>query len=347
MLIRLVKTQGRDIGSQKANQTAMGMFFLMLTVLIMFRHESVGNDTRNYISYFKSYVNTDWSEISNRTLEVGYGYFNKIVSLISTDSRMFLVISALVVSAMIYPTYKRLCVDSTLTIILFCIMSTFVMMFSGIRQMLAIAIGFIAYEFTRKKKFIPFLLAVALATTMHASAFMIAIMYPAYHIKITKIRALLLVPSLGVLFIFNKPIFEFLSVYIEKYTRFEADISSTGAYAMLILFVVFTVFAFVIPDDAKTDKETLGLRNFLIVALALQIFAPIHMLAMRMNYYFISFIPLLLPKIIENRNREMRHIAIIARHIMVIFFTVYFFYNAYTGENNLHVFPYHFFWESV
>ena len=347
MLIRLLKTQGRDIGSQKANQVPLGIFFIMLTVLIMFRHESVGNDTKNYLYYFKSYINVDWSEIPNKTLEVGYGYFNKIISLVSTDYQVFLAIAALLVSAMIYPTYKRLCVDSTLTISLFCIVSTFVMMFSGIRQMLAIAVGFIAYEFTRKKKFIPFVLAVALAMTMHTSAFMIAFMYPAYHIKINKIRLIGMIPILGVLFVFNETIFSFISTYIERYTRFNAEISSTGAYAMLILFLVFVVFAFVIPDESQMDAETLGLRNFLIIALALQMFAPLHMLAMRMNYYYIIFIPLVIPKIIQYRRKDMQQIALLARMIMVIFFVGYFFYNAYTSDNILQVFPYRFFWESV
>lgn len=347
MLIRLLKTQGRDIGSQKANQTVMGIFFLMLTVLIMLRHESVGSDTRNYISYFKTYVNTNWSEVSNKTLEVGYGYFNKVVSLLSTNPQFFLAVAACCASVMIYPTYKRLCVDSTLTISLFATMSTFVMMFSGIRQMLAIAIGFIAYNFTRKKRLVLFVLSVALAMTIHISAFMIAFMYPAYHIKISKKSLLWVVPLLGITLIFNEAIFSFLATYLEQYTKYEADITSTGAYAMLLLFVVFTVFAFVLPDESAMDKETLGLRNFLVLSLALQMFALLHTLAMRMNYYYIIFIPLLIPRIIMYRKKEMRQLASLARIVMVIFFTVYFFYNAYTADNNLRVFPYHFFWESV
>ena len=115
---------------------------------------------------------------------------------------------------------------------------------------------------------------------------------------------------------------------------------------MLILFAIFTVFAFLIPDESQLDAETIGLRNFLLLSLVIQMFAPLHTLAMRMNYYYIIFIPLLLPKIIECRSKRWNQVAVLGRHVMVGFFLLYFFYNASKG-GNLHVFPYHFFWETV
>ena len=116
---------------------------------------------------------------------------------------------------------------------------------------------------------------------------------------------------------------------------------------MLILFVIFAVFAFLVPDETLLDAETIGLRNFLLLSVVLQMFAPLHTIAMRMNYYYIIFIPLLMPNIIRARSKKWEEVAVVARHIMVAFFAMYFFYNAYTGTGNLEVFPYHFFWEAV
>ena len=93
------------------------------------------------------------------------------------------------------------------SIVLFCIMSTFVMMFSGIRQMLAIGLGFIAYDFTRKRKLMPFVLICLLALTVHTSAFMLLFMYPLYHARITRKSLMFLVPILAALFAFNQQIF--------------------------------------------------------------------------------------------------------------------------------------------
>ena len=347
ILLQHCTVRGYALPFEKRNQRALTFFFVFLTFLLVLRHESVGVDTGNYIYVYENFCNMSWVQVGQDSHEYGFSYFNKFVSLFSREPQIFLAVVALMISAMIYPTYKRLSTDATLTIVLFCTMSTFVMMFSGIRQMIAIAIGFLAYECTRKKKLMLFILAVIVALAFHTSAFMLVFMYPLYHAKITRKWLLPLIPILTIVLIFNKQIFSILAALLEHYTKYDASMVETGAYTMLILFAMFAVFAFLIPDESRMDRETIGLRNFLLFALVLQMFAPLHSLAMRMNYYYIIFIPLLIPKIISCRNARWGQVAVVARHIMVGFFLVYFFLNAYTSKSNLNVFPYRFFWETV
>ena len=347
IVIQHIGVKGYYIDPEKKNKRALTFFFLFLTFLVMCRHESVGNDTRNYIYYFDIIRGLNWNRINVDSLEIGYVYFNKIVSIFSKDPQILLAIAAVAVSAMLYPTYKRLCVDPSLTIVLYCILSTFVMMFSGIRQMMAIAIGFICYEFTRNKKLIPYFIAVAVAICFHTSAFMLLFMYPLYHAKITKNWLYVVLPVLGFIFAFNRQIFGILGLILERYTEFEGSIQLTGAYSMIFLFAIFAAFCYLIPDETRLDKETIGLRNFLWLALAVQMFAPLNALAMRMGYYYIIFIPVLIPKIISFRSERWGQVAVLARYMMLVFFLVYFFWNAYTSESSLNVFPYHFFWETV
>ena len=346
MMMQSVTIKGLHLDYEKRNKRAITFFFCLLTILIMFRHENVGRDTSSYINYFRYYSGRDWQQLWREQGENGYIYFNKMISVFSKDPQIFLAAAALLVSIMIYPLYKRLCVDASLTIMLFATLSTFFMMFSGIRQMLAIGIGFVAYDFTRRKKVLFFLLSVFLATTFHTSAFMLYIMYPLYHARITKRWLYVVVPTLLICFAYNRQIFGYLSLILERYTEYDTKIEETGAYTMLVLFGVFSVFSFLIPDEKKLDPETIGLRNFLLLGFVLQMFVPLHSLAMRMGYYYIVFIPLLLPKIIAARSRKWNQIAILARHVMVVFFLLYFFLNA-AGEGNLRVFPYHFYWENV
>lgn len=337
-----------SIDYQKKNTNALFIFFVLMTLLVALRHESVGNDTRNYLSYFEVFSKLSWAQCGSAAMEWGFVYYNKIISLFTEDPQVFFAITGILAFAMIYPTYKRLCVDASLTIMLYVIMSTFVMAFSGIRQMIAIGIGVIAYEkFVRGKKIIPFVVSVILAMTFHLSAIMLIFMYPLYHARITKKWLLFVIPVLGFIFAFNKQIFASLVLILQRFTAFEGEISSTGAYTMLILFAMFAVFAFLIPDEDAIDNEIIGLRNFLLFSVVLQMFAPLHTLAMRLNYYYMIFIPLLLPKIIEHRSDKYGQVAIAARHIVVGFFLLYFFFSAYTSESNLHVFPYHFFWETL
>lgn len=334
----------RGVEYKKKNKWALNVFFVLYVCLLMFRRVDVGKDTSVYVYYFSKYANMQWEDLVYSVQEIGFVYFCKIISMISMNSQVFLAIASAVTIILMVPTYRRLCVDASLTIVLFCTMSTFVMMFSGIRQMISVAIGLVAYEFTRKKKFLKFLMAVFVATTFHVSAFMLLFMYPVYHAKITKKWIKYLVPFLGIIFALNKSIFEILNGILEKISRFSGSLTSTGAYAMLILFVVFAIFAFLVPDEQKLDEETVGLRNFLILSVIIQMFAPLHTLAMRMNYYYIIFIPLLLPKIIVFRNKKWAQVAYLGRNIMVIFFLIYFFFCAYQ-KDALNVFPYHFFWE--
>ncbi len=339
--------KGNSVDYQKKNQRALLFFFVVMTILVALRHETVGKDTSNYTYYFKQFSGMSWERLWKESLEWGFSFFNKIVSLFTQDPQVFFVITAIVSFALIYPTYKRLCVDSSLTIILYVTMSTFVMTFSGIRQMLAVCIGFLAYECTRNKKIVPFIVCVIIALTFHTSAFMLVFMYPLYHAKITKKWLFVVVPAIAVIFVFSKPFFSVIGLLLMQFTEYDVSVTQTGAYSMLILFVAFAVFAYLIPDEETLDSETIGLRNFLLLSVVLQMFAPLHTIAMRMNYYYIIFIPLLLPKIIEARNTRWAQAAIIGRHVMVVFFLVYFFYNAYTGVGNLAVFPYHFFWEVI
>jgi hypothetical protein len=345
-MIQHISVKEPRIAYEKRNKGALVFFFLWLTVLIMLRHESVGSDTRNYIRKFLTFDRMGWEQLGKETAEIGFTVFNKIVLVITKNPRIFLMIAAILTVMMIYPTYKRLCTDTSLTIVLFCIMSTFVMMFSGIRQMLAIGMGFVAYEFIRNKKVRPFIITVCVAVTFHTSAFMLAFMYPLYHAKITKKWLYVVVPVLVMVFVFNGPIFSVLTAILGRFTKYEGSFSSTGAYTMLILFAIFAVFTFLIPDESQLDAETIGLRNFLLLSLVIQMFAPLHTLAMRMNYYYIIFIPLLLPKIIECRSKRWNQVAVLGRHVMVVFFLLYFFYTAFKGSA-LHVFPYHFFWETI
>lgn len=336
----------KSVDLERKNKIALRFFFLMFALLLMFRHASVGSDTRNYIYIFNKYRDMDWSKLIKATVEFGFAYYNKIISVFSKEPQFFLAVTAVLTIAMIYPTYKRLTTDASLTIVLFCVMSTFVMAFSGIRQMLAVGLGFVAYELVRKKRKVLFVFVVLLAMAFHISAFMLLFMYPLYYIKLTKQWLIGVVPVLGIVFVFNKQIFSILMSVLSQFTKYEGDVTSTGAFMMIVLFSIFAVFSFLIPNESLLDQETLALRNFLLFSISIQMFAPLHSLAMRMNYYYIIFIPLLLPKIIACKSEKWSQFAVLGRHVMVVFFLLYFFMNA-NESGNLNVFPYHFFWEVV
>lgn len=335
----------------KKHNLAIPLFFAMLFFLLAFRSESVGNDTSNYHHYFDAYQSLSFRSFLVFEPEVLYAVLNWIVGRFTDNYQIFLSVVAALTLIPIGYLYTEDKEDSYLKIVLFLNMTTFVMLFSGIRQMLAVSVGIVAYMFARKKKLLFFLLAVVVAIGFHHSAIILVLLYPIYHIRLKQIHLLILIPVVLLIWAFNEQIFLFLAVYYMNFTDAVSDIAimSTGAMTMLLVFAVFAVFSYIIPDETKMDQEAIALRNILVLALILQCFAPVHALAMRMNYYYIIFIPICIAKMIQSAKAQYVSVAKVAGIAISAFFTLYFLWSMWsayqTGEGMLHTVPYIPFWE--
>lgn len=333
------------------NSMALPVFFIILILILALRHETIGRDVIAYKSYFFRWSENSLSDFFPIQLESLFKVYNWVIGQVSVDYQVYLAITSLVTVlpiALLYCEDRR---NGYLKIILFVNMATFVMLFSGLRQAIAMAIGMIAYRFVRKKKLFPFLLLGLLALGVHHSAFMLFLMYPIYHMTIKKKHLIIIIPVIVTVYIFKRQFFSFivniLALISDKYT--DAEISTTGAVTMLILFAIFAVFSYVIPDERMVDKEIVGLRNLLLLALVMQCFAPLHSLAMRLNYYYILFIPILISKVLTVYKPVFRQVAVVGNYVMCIFFTMYYVMNTYlsyvTGISTLDTIPYLPFWE--
>ncbi len=334
---------------------ALPVFFIILFFMLALRHEMIGNDTAGYATMFHWYRSLSLHELlfqkSEYDSEVLYMLLNWAVGQITEEFQWFLAVSSAIMLLPVFFLYAEGREYSFLKIILFVNMATFITMFSGIRQMLAVSMGVLAFFCARKKKWFWFLVVAALAMGFHTSGVMILAIYPLYHISFRRKHLWLIAPAIALIFIFNEPIFLFLANNVYGAYIGETDIittTETGAYTMLILFVLFTVFSYVLPDEDKMDKEVLALRNILVFATALQSFSLVHSLAMRMNYYFIIFIPIAMARILPCAKDVFKPMAKWAEGAINIFFTVYFLFVLWTGyttgNSTLHTVPYIPFW---
>lgn len=334
----------------KNNNLGIFAFFLTLFCLLACRDISIGRDLQNYKYYFLIYKERTFSEIISREGEQLFFLLNWFVGKFTSNYQVYLTIVAAVTIVPIYKQYAKEKRCTILKIVIFMNLSVFVMLFSGLRQSLAISLGMIAYEFVKEKKLFPFLLISIMAFGIHHSGFIVFLLYPVYHMRLNKKHMFFIVPIVSIIFLFNRQIFGFLTYFLygilgEKY---ETIASSTGAYTMIVLFAVFVGFSYIIPDESKMDEESYGLRNYLLIALIMQCFAPVHSLAMRINYYFIVFIPMAIPKMIIYSKQRYKKVVKFAEVFMVLFFTSYYLFNTYkscvTGISVLDTYPYAPFW---
>lgn len=327
----------------KISNRIISAFFIIFIVLLALRGMSCGNDTIGYKSFYEHSKFVKWSDIFvwEVDFEHGYAILQKIFSGCSVNFQWFLLIVSLASLFPIWWFYLKEAEIPLLTIALFVAIAPFSMYFSGLRQILAMAFAIPAFYFTRQKKPLSFLLMVFLAFMFHRSAFILLLIYPVCQINITKYRVWFIVPIIGFIWLYNEQIFRFLMEIVSDI--YSGEIEQTGAYTVLILLIVFAVYSFLIPEEGKLDEETKALRNLLLLSVCLQCFAPINPLAMRFNYYYLIFVPVLIPKIAKNSKNSLDQITEVSILGMTTLFILYFYYNLLHG-GGLNIYPYKFFW---
>ena len=324
---------------------SLDVFFLAFLAILSLRSSQVGIDLKNYLHFFNQVKGVGFIGLFSRYLEPGYFVLAKLTQVFTDQFQVLIALISFLTVIPLWKMYRKESENAYLTVILFATVAPFTVYFSGLRQILAMTFGVPAYYFTKKKKLVQFVLIVALAYVFHQSALLLFALYPVYHLKLNKNTFYFAVPALLTIVFFGRNIFELLLPLLgERYIQRYSTVTSTGAYTVLILLFVFAAYSYIIPDEKTLDPETLGLRNILLLCVAIQSFAPVNTIAMRMNYYFLIFIPILIPKIAKAAKPNYKKLASMSIVVMNLVFTAWFFYNAYYGGDVLNVFPYIPFW---
>ena len=330
----------------KAEKKIIAVFFIIFFFILALRRKDIGVDLSNYEFYFKRNAGLSYSDLTRFKTEYGYSALNKFVMDIHNDFQFYLGVVAFITVLPLGILYYQESENALLSIGIFINLSVFNMLFSGLRQSIAIAISVLAFYCVKNKKLLWFLLCVFLAYNFHRSAIVLLVLYPIFNIKLTTKSLIAIIPVMSVIFVFKEKVFNFLLTYFaDDYNSKYGVQESNGAYMVLLLFTLFLIYSFFMIDDSVADKEVLGLRNVMVLATCIQFFASLNTVAMRVNYYFIPLIPLLISKVYYRANEENKKVVTAANIIMIVFFFGYFFYTAYTGSDILQIFPYKAFWQ--
>ena len=323
------------------------IFFGLYTLLLCFRGQSVGVDVDSYVyNYFYFFRQSSWNTILHTVdTETAFPLLIHAVGLVSSNPQIFIAVVALLSVLPIMYLYGRESKNALLTCACFAILPLFEIFFSGLRQGLALAFAVPAYYCAKHKKIYLFLLTVLIARFFHASAIIMLLIYPVYHFKITRKWLWVIIPATVLLYIYNSIVFNFLLFSIGgKYAEANAygvyGFGETNQYGLLVLFVLFSAYSFLMLDEKKADSNTLGARNLLLLATALQCFAPLHFVVSRMNFYFMLFIPTTITLIPYQCKSRYRQLARLLSWMMTCYFIFYFFFKK---GDSLHIFDYEFF----
>lgn len=315
-------------------------FFAAYIASVCFRSPSVGVDTRSYIAYFETGSLLGWDNpYYLGDYELGFQTLSAVISLFG-GAQLFIIVAGLISVIPLAVLYYRESENGLLCCSFFLISLLFEFYFSGIRQGIAIGIGLIAYYFAKRRRLVPFLVFVAFASTMHTSAVIMLCIYPLYHAKITQKW----IPAVAILmaavffmrdFLFNDVLLPmFGGEYLAGYSYLSGE---SGQGALSALFLLLAAYACVMLDSEKSDPETLGLRNILLLAAAIHMFTPLHPVVCRVNYYFIPFIPLAVARVNSRVKPLLKPVEQIASFVLPVFFIAYFLF---AKGNSLSISPY-------
>lgn len=328
------------------------VFFALLFFFIALRSEVVGSDTLNYKEYFNACIQHENYQfiVETNRIEPGFAIYMYLFTKISRNFQLFLAFTALISIVPIAFFYKHYSRNGMFSILIFVTFGLVSIYFSAVRQALAMAFVWPAFTFVRKRKLLPFLLTVALAFTFHMSSLVMLLMYPLYYIKTTpKALPFILLIVVAVMVCKERLFSSSIAMLGEKYEKLYGLTETTGAKSIFIMDVLFLLFAFIIPDQKKLNRQQIGMRNFLILIPIIQAFASVSNIAMRLNYYYLLFLPILLPRLVLLSKVKYRQFAKVAYWVMCGFFFVYYIYSVVSGtlqgNDVMAMYPYRFLWQ--
>ena len=348
VLVRMISKKYRfTSGGKLLFETSTGsidVFMAILLILLALRGTNCGSDTIQYLRLFNEYREQSiYQLLQGYDHELGYKVLNRIVGIVTENYQVLLVITSFMCVYPLWYFYKRESENNLLTIALFVSVAPFTMCFSGIRQAIAMSMGILAWYAARDKKLWRFIAIVVIAIQFHFSAFMLFLLYPLYYAKITLKWLWFVVPCMMAVYIFRMPIFNFLLTFMgDEFGR----ATETGATAILLLLVMFALYSYILPEEKSLDTDVIAMRNMLLLSVVIQFFAMLHPLSMRMNYYFLIFVPVLIPKISNRSKKQYAQIARLSMIVMTIYFIYCYLSNVINDDDYLNIIPYIPFWKN-
>lgn len=319
--------------------------FVLLVMLFSLRHPSMGVDLQygepnGYLGQFQRISRLSFTELFSTSIlnyEIGFVIFNKLISYISTDVQFYLFACTFFAILPIFYIIYKYSETPVFSFIIYLGLPVFLMLFSGMRQILAIGLCAFAIKFILGKKPIKFIITVVVATLFHYSAIVFFIAYPIFYIKLDKKMRILSLLLIALTFIFRKQLF----VVLSKILKPEASITDNGAFSLFAVFVIVYVYCFVF---AKNDKIINGLLNIFLFACLAQAFGGIYSTAMRVGYYFMLNLVLLLPRVVKNiEDFKIKFLSYLFISVAFIAFGLWSLYNSSWAM----AYPYYFFWGPI
>lgn len=312
---------------------------LLFWFLTAFRGDSIGNDTVNYLSYYRQIARSGID--TKLQIELGYQYFCLFLSKITPNPYFLLIICATICYSIcgIY-IYKHSNNILFSLIFLFCVAFSFFA--SGIRQAIAMVIVLIAYSKIKDgKKVLPVLL-ILFASLFHTSA-LIALLWLAHKYipqkPVIVIAFALFISILAASGSINSILSSALKEYQSYFDSEYAGIGWLGIVYYALRALVFYLFVYIAYKKEGKEKS-LEIANTIFLLTTVCFGFSVNLFSRASSYFLLTTV-VDVPNAFNSgkiRNRDSWMI------IMGIIMLAYFMATLIVRPEWNHLYPYKFNW---
>ena len=271
--------------------------------------------------------------------EAGYIFLNKAVSTVSNDPAWIFILTSFIFLTFTFKSIYDSSVDIRLSILLLVVDGFYFQSMNGIRQWITLAMFLYSIKFIRDKKFVPYLVVILLASTIHLSALIFIPVYFFCQLRIPPRKGI----SILLISIVCMPFVRNVFFYIVSLTKYKWYLDSS--YNKMNYSITDTIVGFILVflgyfyyKNSKGDKTYSILMNLQLLALIFSLYSAVIILADRLVPCFTASQLLLIPEILsQEKNRKTRTILTIL--IMTFFILTCCYTYGVLGWSN--VLPYH------
>lgn len=284
-----------------------------LTIFASLRGSSVGIDYQMYRDYFFAIREGGAGYLVSSSnpyrLEWGYSLLNYLVSLVSSDVRVFMAAAALLIAGLTCLFIAKNSPSWWLSVFVFVSFGFYNNSLCFIRQSIAIAIFLFAIPFLKEKKLIPYLVIVVLAASFHKALFIMVVLYFIAHIPVTWKSLTVYGALTALVLIFSWPLFHFVTQFVYQYYATEEGLYymqgrdwQTAFVPVVYMLVIVGLRQYLL----KRDPKNIVLVNFSIYAGLLYIMTCKHFLFQRFGMLFFTAAILVIPEFLVSidANRD-------------------------------------------
>ena len=289
--------------------------FAELTFLAGFREWNIGNDTQNYVHAFV--LSIDYPQLLKSHMESGYLLYNRFLATFTTDPQMLLLTTSIFIIGTWLYTFHKYSVSVWLSVILFTILG-FSTTLTMIRQEISTCIILLAVPFIIHRKFLFFLVAVWLASTVHSTAVLAVGLYFLYPLPFKMKYAFWITVASVVVLILLAPILDQIVSIFSRYQGYIgkrllgeetklASLVKTAVQGMILLFLLFS-YKYILPKAEKIEPP-LPLPFLLwcsLTAFSLQLISIRGTLLERLVLYFSAFNFISIPYFVKCYPKRVR-----------------------------------------